>query len=131
MSTALQKEVAEQATGMSESPSGLGTFYANGGAALTRKSAIEHLRKGGAIEAPNAGAGSYREAFQRLGFSEVSVFQDGSSAGDWSFMVRDAETGFWHPAWQNNRYPRHGYTYTVDFTTACCTQDKLASWMDS
>lgn len=61
---------------------------------------------------PNAGAGSYKEFFRSLGFVEIKVIEWSSSAGDWSFGIKDKD-GNWIVAFQENRHPRCGFLYSV------------------
>ncbi len=106
------KELAETATGCAENPSGIGEFYDNRGNELTREQAQDALGNGESVEVPNAGSGSYEAVFKALGFEETKVIEWSSSAGDWTFAVRDEET--WYVAFQNNRYPHHGFSYSRD-----------------
>lgn len=107
-----EKTQAEEATGVRSNPHGVGKFYSRSGRELKASDAAYHIRNEGHIAVPNAGAGSYREVFEALGYTDVKTFDTGSSAGDWSFVVLDK--GLWFMAWQDNRYPRYGFTYNVD-----------------
>lgn len=82
------------------------------------------------VAVPTAGAGSYDEIFKLLGFTEVKVLENGSSAGDWMFAVKD-KTG-WRAAWQENRYPYHGYKYAIDLGNwGFETLDGLINFIDN
>lgn len=115
--------ISEQATGIPENPHGLGAFYSgpinrNGnvsepGEKLSMMEAQDWLREGGSVGVPNAGAGSYRNVFRALGFSDCRPLEQSSSAGDWTFAVFDGEA--WFIASQLNRYPRCGFLYSVSF----------------
>lgn len=115
--------MAEQATGCRQNRNGLGTLYAgpinrNGmvsepGHELTPQEAQDWLYAGGSVAIPNAGAGSYREAFKLLGFSKVEAYDQTSSAGDWTFRVHDDQA--WYYGFQSNRWPRCGFEYSVNF----------------
>lgn len=118
--------MAEQATGCNANPFGLGIYYGGsrntkglvtpGGDELTTpEEAYDLLRSGVSIEVPNAGAGSYREFFESIGITKVEQWDTGSSAGDWSFVVQDGKGGDWYPAFQSNRWPRHGFEYSINF----------------
>ena len=96
---------AEEATGIVENKHGVGKFYAHGGRELTVADAAYCIRNDGSVAVPNAGAGSYREVFEALGYQDVKTFETCSSAGDWSFVVLDK--GLWFMAHQDNRYPRY------------------------
>ena len=62
------------------------------------------------------GAGSYREAFRKMGYPYLEVLEQCSSAGDWTFIVScDKEN--WYIAWQTNNWPRAGFSYSVDQDT--------------
>lgn len=109
----LQKETAEQSTGISENPTGLGSFYDTNGIELSFMEASNLIQRGEAVEVPNAGSGSYNEVFKLLGFDEVKVIDWTSSAGDWCFGVRDSN-GWWYQAFQSNRYPHFGFMYSIN-----------------
>ena len=125
MKNTIDREMAEQATGIQENPNGLGQYYTGysnidgrvipGGVEITQEEAYDILRTGkdhiGGVEVPNAGAGSYWEFFTSLGFTEVKGLNDSSSAGDWEFAVKDGDGGDWYIAGQTNRYPRCGFEY--------------------
>ncbi len=102
--------IAEQMTGIPENPSGIGQFYDSKGNPVSREQAQDLFIGGETIELPNAGAGSYSEVFEALGYEETKPIEWSSSAGDWTFAVRDEET--WYIAYQSNRYPRHGFAYS-------------------
>lgn len=130
---------AEQATGIRENPFGLGKYYGgarNNGGRVTpggeeidsKEDAYDLLRDGVSIEVPNAGAGSYREFFESLGFTKVEPWETCSSAGDWTFAVKDGEHGDWYPAFQSNRYPYHGFEYSVNFELGCESLKKFAKF---
>ena len=130
IATEVASQMADQATGC-YGRAELGKLYANGGASLTPVAAAQVLRNEQTVEVPNAGAGSYASFFAALGFSEVKTIETTSSAGDWLLGVRDAATGHWHPAWQHNRYPYHGFSYVMEpgqafesFAELC----EFASW---
>jgi hypothetical protein len=107
---------AEEATGIVQRGSGYGTVYASEHETLTPEQALDRLLDGKTVEIPNAGAGTYRQFFTGIGFKEVKVIDWTSSAGDWCFGVFDGEC--WRHAFQSNRYPRFGFTYSLgDFVT--------------
>lgn len=122
-----EKQIAEQATGLPEHPRGSGQFYFAGGATLTDEQARTEILNDAAIEVPNAGAGSYREVFQRLGFKDVQPFCLSSSAGDWNFAVHDGES--WRAANQFNRHPYHGFSYNV-YPRTFDTKEACFEWMN-
>lgn len=103
-----EKEAAEEATGCGQCGR-LQFKDVNGD--ITTAEARRRLFAGEEVAAPGAGAGSYDEAFKALGFDRVDVFEWGSSAGDWSFMLHDKEG--WRAGFQENRYPYHGFRYSV------------------
>jgi len=108
-----EKQMAEEATGISENPRGLGKLFACPGVELTPEAARNYISDGELVEVPNAGAGSYTAFFTDIcKFEKVQVIDWTSSAGDWVFGVLDNEC--WYPAFQTNRYPRHGFSYSVD-----------------
>jgi hypothetical protein len=101
-----EAETADQATGCSGSPEG--QLYSNGGDRVTDEEAAELFAAGNLIEAPNAGAGSYREVLARLGVEVSEVLDWTSSAGDWVFATPAGVV------YQHNRYPYHGFSYGLD-----------------
>jgi hypothetical protein len=116
----------EVATGIVENPHGIGTIYDNNGDPLTPQQAQAHVRNGKCVELPNTGAGSYAKVFKVLGFKKVEVVCWSSSAGDWSFGVSDG--GKWYPAFQNNRYPWHGFSYSVNMDMPFPTFEDLCKF---
>ena len=106
----LRSNAAEQATGCVQSDSVL-KFQDKGGY-VSLSEAVKRLWSNEEVAVPCAGAGSYMEVFQLLGFFEVKAIQTGSSAGDWTFAVKD-DLG-WRLAYQENRYPYHGFKYAID-----------------
>lgn len=100
----IEKEMCEDATGCRQQ-NGIGKFYNNKGNEITIKEARQLFRQGETVEVPNAGAGSFREILKCLGYKKVDVYEWGSSAGDWTFKIRE------HYAYQENRYPYHGFRY--------------------
>lgn len=115
MKKIIQKIRAEEATGLNENPSGLGTIYNGNGGSIADSEAREIIAEGGVIEVPNAGAGSYARVFAMLGYDRVEVIDWTSSAGDWCFGVR--KDNLWYRAFQENRYPHHGMKYAVNVET--------------
>jgi hypothetical protein len=109
-----QAEISDQATGIAENPSGLGQYYLDGGREVNTEEAQDALLAGEQVEVPNAGAGSFRSFFKSVGCDKVEVWDWTSSAGDWVFGVRDGPEGMWYPAFQSNRYPGHGMSYSID-----------------
>lgn len=59
------------------------------------------------------GAGDFRRWAKQQGYPFCEVYDWMSSAGDCSFIVsRDGR--LWYPMFQENNYPRGGFTRTVD-----------------
>lgn len=109
----IQAEVSDQATGCRQRmPSG-GQLYDNNGERISDAKARQLFREGEIVEAPNAGAGSYKFILARLGFKNVNVEDWTSSAGDWCFKVK---TGY---VFQENRYPYHGFAYSFQKFGEC------------
>ena len=127
ISTLTERLLAEQATGLAQTRRGLGKYYVSESLAVSPRTACDMLRDGRAvcIHIPNAGAGSYREFFTSLGITEVQVVDHTSSAGDWVFAIKDGAEGMWYPAFQTNRYPRHGFSYSINFDEPFDTLDRL------
>jgi hypothetical protein len=65
---------------------------------------------GGTVSVPAAGAGSYRDFFTAVGCTGCGPLETGSSAGDWTFVVQGPDN-LWRAAYQENRYPYHGFRY--------------------
>ena len=108
----MTNHIAEEATGIRATLENGGPFYIRGGDQVSDDEAREYFLNGKTIEAPNAGAGSYKDVFARLGVNDVCVEDWTSSAGDWCFTVFDGERT--RNAWQENRYPYHGFKYTLE-----------------
>ncbi len=135
-SEVLARMIAEQATGIAEQPHGLGALYTApwndngtvrpGGEKIeTKEGAYDLLRDGRGVAVPGAGAGSYYQFFEELGFAEVQSVETCSSAGDWTLAVKDGEDGDWYLAYQSQRYPYHGFNYSVDFSHGFSTVEAL------
>jgi len=102
---------ANQATGCFPSGDSF-QFYNDKGDKITLKQAAKLFNEGETIETPSAGAGSYQEIFEMLGFDDAEDICNSSSAGDWTFGIKN-KTG-WQLAFQENRYPYHGFKYSID-----------------
>lgn len=59
------------------------------------------------------GAGGYIAYAEEQGYKFVEVVDWSSSAGDWTFLVSKNGTK-WFIMWQENNYPRPGFTRTVE-----------------
>ena len=58
-------------------------------------------------------ASGFMRYAESQGYQYCEVVDWSSSAGDWSFIVsKDFET--WHPMFQENNWPRSGFTRTID-----------------
>ena len=122
-----EKQMCEEATGCVQQ--GKITYYKEGGEKITPKQAVYLLKNNKLIEVPSAGAGSYKEIFTSLGFEEVKVIDWTSSAGDWAFGVKN-DIG-WFLAFQENRYPYHGFKYSINtLILPCLTFEDLCNVME-
>ena len=102
--------ISEQATGCRQQ--GQLTLYDEDGQKVSKRQARKNIREGKPIAIPGAGAGNYRKVFcEILGFKSIEVLNWSSSAGDWQFGVNDGIG--WRLACQDNRYPYHGFLYSV------------------
>jgi hypothetical protein len=108
--------VAEEATGIRENTNGLGKIYIKGEIHIFYEDVPKVIRLGYGMEAPNAGAGSYKTFFIDVAkYDEVKFVQRGSGEGDQTFAVRDGKK--WYLAFQYNRSPAApGFAYTVSFS---------------
>ncbi len=122
----VERELCEAGTGIREHRSGYGKLYAHGGAELTHEAAYYELRNNKQVEVPNAGSQTFRQFFKEVGYDEVDVLEWSSSAGDWSFMVRDGDG--WFAAFQTNRYPYHGFAYSVNYEIPFASKDELIQY---
>ena len=104
-----EKLVSEEATGINQQ--GKLLFWDKNGV-ISIAEAITRLHNNESIAVPAAGAGNYNGIFRILGFTNIKVIDWSSSAGDWTFGVKD-EYG-WKIAWQENRYPYHGFAYMIN-----------------
>lgn len=131
ISTLTERLLAEQATGLAQTRKGLGKYYVSESLAVSPRTAYDMLRAGRAVQihVPNAGAGSYHEFFASLGLTEIRVVQDSSSGGDWTFAIKDGLGGMWYPAFQTNRYPRQGFSYSINFDEPFDTFERLVEFV--
>ena len=111
-----EKHICEQATGCEQK--GALVLYDEEGDKITLEQAAALIRDNQIIEIPAAGAGSFKEIFTALGFEDVEVIDWTSSAGDWSFGVKNEYA--WFAAWQENRYPYHGFRYSISSDVMPC-----------
>lgn len=123
------RQVAEEATGIRQRGA-IGAFYEEGFSddppAITPEVARALLEGSKRIAVPNAGAGSYKEFFGAMGFKAVKVIEGSSSAGDWTFGIqRNDDT--WCVAFQENRYPRCGFIYSIDPRYAAASFEVLCN----
>lgn len=123
----VEKQMCEAGTGIVEHATGYGKLYADGGVEVTPEQAYDLLRENALVEVPNAGSATFRKFFIDVGFAEVDVFEWSSSAGDWTFVVRDGDC--WYPAFQHNRYPYHGFKYLVDAQLPFPSKDALFNFL--
>jgi hypothetical protein len=124
-----ERKMAEDATGVVQHGSRLGSFYLSGGRCISPVEVFAYLQLGYSVEVPNAGAGSYREFFTGSGYKKVEVIEHTSSAGDWTFAVKVRDG--WLLAGQENRYPYHGYKYWVDVSRyPCASLEELIDCLD-
>ena len=121
MNNTQEKIMCETITGCSQQ--GKIVYYGESGEQISQNEAAIILRNNGIIEVPAAGSGNYREIFTALGFSEVEVIDLTSLAGNWTFGVL-GEKG-WLIAYQENRYPYHGFKYGIRDIVACETFEEL------
>lgn len=121
--------MGEMATGVVESPAGIGKFYDQTGTPLTPAEAQVELTRpgGGAIAVPNAGAGSFRKVFKALGFDKIELWESGNSSGDWTFLLGAQDV--WRLGQQTNRYPYFGYNYRVDPRLSFQSKEELINYL--
>ena len=117
----METEVAEQATGCTAR--GELKLYAGN---INRKGLVSRgdflfetkedlqdwILAGGSVNVPGAGAGSYRQVFEAMGYKVEAGWNQCSSAGDWSFILNDGD--YYMMGFQDNNYPRAGFSYSVD-----------------
>jgi len=102
------RHIAEEATGCAQ---GGRLKFMDVGGEYNGKEAKRRLWAGEEVAVPAAGAGSYNDVFSLLGFDGAELYESGSSAGDWTLMVH-SKSG-WRLAFQENRYPYHGFRYSI------------------
>ena len=91
----------------------VGYLYVGGDNKVSARRAREALDNGKSVEVPNARSMSYGKFFAGImQYEDIKVIEWSSSAGDWTFGVKDGD--FWYVAGQSNRYPRHGFSYYVN-----------------
>ena len=123
------RTMEEEATGISASPGR--QLYARGGTKLDDEAAAEALRRGETVEAPWAGASSYRDVFERLGFKIGTVIDQCSSAGDWSMLVQNEADELFYVACQFNRHPRCGFSYAVDTQRVFGSEEEMLATFEA
>lgn len=122
-----KQTMCEQATGCYQQNELV--YYNDSGEIVLTEQATILLRDNQPIEIPAAGAGNFEEVFTSLGFSEVKVIDWTSSAGDWTFGVKN-EDG-WFIGTQEHRYPLQGYRYMISDIILCCdTFEQLCENME-
>ena len=57
------------------------------------------------------GAGDYYQNALEKEFDRVISIDTASSSGDWFFIVRKKGTDDWYGMWQENNWPRAGFSY--------------------
>jgi len=85
-----------------------GRFYNSSRGEISDTEARRAVRKGEAVELPNASAGSYREVARRLGFKKFKIEDRTSSTGDWCFKLHGGRF-----MWQENLWPCSGFRYSI------------------
>ncbi len=122
------ESMADEITGIRESASGIGQYYLPGseqGIKVTPEEAATAIWAGKCVEVPNAGAGSYGTFFASIGFTNVEVWEQSSSAGEWSFTMYDPGQQMWYAGFQSNRYPHHGFRYSISQRLSAATKQEL------
>lgn len=104
----MDQVMAEQATGIVERAPEGGPFYDDKGNKVSDTAAKHLFRNGKTVALPNAGAGTYRTAMERLGYKKVELFDSTSSAGDWTLELTKSLM-----VSQSNRYPHCGFNYML------------------
>jgi len=99
---------AEQATGIVERVPEGGPFYDDKGNKVSDTAAKRLFKAGKTVALPNAGAGTYPAAMERLGYKKVELYDSTSSAGDWTLELAKGLM-----VSQSNRYPHCGFTYML------------------
>jgi hypothetical protein len=59
-------------------------------------------------------AHSYKAYASQHGFTHVEVLNWCSSAGDWQFLVSKNKRGPWYVLFQENNYPRAGFSHSIN-----------------
>ena len=103
----VERALAAQALGCFENGRDGGQFFGVAGERISDTRARRLFRQGWRISVPNAGAGSYGDVLERLGFNAVTVDDSSSAAGNWCFKVRGGLV------FQVNRYPLCGFDYSL------------------
>jgi len=81
---------------------------------MSREALMELVEQQAAEQATGCGgAGSYRDYAKSQGYPFCEVLDWTSSAGDWTFLIsKDGHE--WQVLYQENNWPRAGFTYTID-----------------
>jgi hypothetical protein len=102
--------IADEVTGIRTRVRGGGPIYDSHGGFIDDNQAYTEFCNGRTIEVPNAGAGCLADVMERMNLTETEVVEQSSSAGDWTYLVKDGD--FWYVVSQENRWPRSGFRYT-------------------
>jgi hypothetical protein len=121
--------MAESATGMFAGYDELANMCDEHGNLITVEQARQLLFDAEEpIILPNAGAGTYKKVISEiLQADELEVIDWTSSAGDWTLAYKDGDT--WYPLFQSNRWPMHGFSYSIDRSCGADTFDELCNIM--
>ena len=85
---------------------------------MSKQAIVDLVEKYTAEQATGcSGAGDYRDYAKSQGYPHCEVLDWTSSAGDWTFIVsQDGQE--WHIMFQENNWPRAGFTRTIDLEQA-------------
>jgi hypothetical protein len=73
------------------------------------------------------GAGDFLKYAKKQGYPYCAVLDWSSSAGNWSFVV-SMEGDYWQVMYQENNFPRRGFTRTIDDECFAGTQDEALEY---
>jgi hypothetical protein len=124
--------MASESTGLPANPNGLGKYYLSESETVSPEEAYAALLNQREIKVPTAGAGSFHNFFESVSpGSKVEKLDTTSSAGDWTFAFQPKDDNAWYPAFQTNRYPYHGFAYSIDFSLPFPTLEELSNTLFS
>jgi len=87
------------------------------------------IMQGKPIKVLGAGASTFYDVFDALGFDVVEEIDMTSSAGDWSFLLKHRKDEYYCFGYQNNAWPSYGFEYIIDLDTIFPTEESAWEYL--